>query len=123
MHITNIIRSCFVIVQVPLGVIPKNENKGSEMVDIMTEHHKYVPAVTFSVNHFINTTGESVTLQSAKFSPLIMGGDHLTAERARGAIRIRMNSDTPVKRLEGLIPVSEDWHAKLNMLEVYMLCV
>ena len=91
------------------------------MVDIMVEHHKYVPVVTTSVNHFINSTGESVTLQNAKFSPIIMGGDHLTAERARGAIRIRMNSDTPVKQLQGLIPISEDWHAKLNMLEVNCL--
>ena len=71
--------------------------------------------------HFINSTGESVTLQNAKFSPIIMGGDHLTAKRGRGAIRTRMNSDTPVKRLLGLIPISEDCHAKLNMFRVNCL--
>ena len=63
----------------------------------MIEHHKYIPVINTSVNHFINSTGESVTLQNAKFSPIIMGGDNLTAERARGATRITMNSDTPVK--------------------------
>lgn len=29
--------------KVPLGVIPKNENKRKEIVEIMEEMHKYVP--------------------------------------------------------------------------------
>ena len=88
------------------------------MVEIMAEHHKYVPVVTTVGEHLIDSTGEKVAIEKATFNPMFMSGDHLTAERGRGALRIRMNSDTQVKRLEGLIPVAKDWHAKLNLLEV-----
>ena len=33
----------FSFFQIPLGVILKNENKNDDMVEIMTEMHKYVP--------------------------------------------------------------------------------
>ena len=52
------------------------------------------------------------------FHPIIIGGDQLTASRARGAKKAKVHADSPVSRLEGLIPVAEDWHTKLNLLEV-----
>ena len=33
--------------QVPLGILPKNENKGEEMVEIVQHLHQYVPAVEY----------------------------------------------------------------------------
>ena len=35
--------SFFLILQVPLGVIPKNENKREEMTEIVEALHQYVP--------------------------------------------------------------------------------
>ena len=60
----------------------------------------------------------SVQVPRAKFHKILFGGDQLTAARARGAQRIRMNSTSPQEKLEGLIPCSEDWHTKLNQLGV-----
>ena len=88
------------------------------MVEIVTELHKYVPVITSIDDCTIDSTGDRVEVPKAKFCRILFGGDHLTAERGRGALRIRMNSDTPTKRLEGIEPVTEDWHAKLNLLQV-----
>ena len=52
------------------------------------------------------------------FHPIIIGGDPPTASRARGAKKAKVHADSPVSCLEGLIPVAEDWHTKLNLLEV-----
>ena len=39
--------------------------------------------------------------------------------RAReGGVRIRNNSTNDTDCLEGLLPISEDWHAKVDFLEV-----
>lgn len=48
----------------------------------------------------------------------VLGGDQLTATRARGCQRIRSNSTRGKDRLEGLVPVVEDWHAKVSILGV-----
>lgn len=42
----------------------------------------------------------------------------MTAACARGSQQIRSNSTRGKERLEGLVPVVEDWHAKLCLLEV-----
>ena len=49
----------------------------------------------------------------------------LTAKRARGAQHIRENSDRKRHRLEGIIPIIEDWHAKMCLVGVshyYLVC-
>lgn len=49
----------------------------------------------------------------------------LTAARARGSKDIRTNSIRGKDRLDGIVPVVEDWHAKVCFLEVctYYCCV
>ena len=42
----------------------------------------------------------------------------MTAKHARAGVRIRNNSMNSADRLEGLLPVAEDWHAKVFFLEV-----
>ena len=119
----------------------KNENRLDEMVDILATLHKYVPL------HEVTTQPEEtqekeLTTQSEEtqeeelttlseetqekeltvietLHKIIFGGDLLTAVRAKGAQRIRQNSERPVGRLEGFIPVAEDWHAKVALLEVH----
>lgn len=104
--------------QVPLGVLLKNENKGDDMVDIMSHLHQYVPAVEYTNKVFIPSTGEIVEVQHAAYHKVLFGGDQLTATRARGAQKTRVNSISPLARLDGLIPCAEDWHAKVNLLGV-----
>lgn len=88
------------------------------MVDIMSYLHQYVPAVEYTQSVFIPDTNESVQVQQAAFHQILFGGDQLTAARGRGAKRLRMNSISPLARLDGLIPCAEDWHTKLNLLSV-----
>ena len=49
---------------------------------------------------------------------IITGGDQLTVARSRSCKRIRSNSTRGRDRLEGLVPVVEDWHAKVSFLDV-----
>ena len=49
---------------------------------------------------------------------ILFGGDQLTVARARGAIRQRQTSETAMGMMEGLIPVVEDWHAKVCLISV-----
>ena len=82
----------------------KNENKYSEMIDIMSSLHQYVPVVEAPE---VNATTADVvkTPESEKVHPLLFAGDELTAARARGCQELRINSDTTTGRLKGLVPV------------------
>lgn len=112
------------------------------MVSICEDLHAYVP--TASSEHTVEVPGESeqVKVTIDKFhhtlfgrpldisrfahhglyvcflSQLILGGDQLTAARVRGSKRVRSNSQRGCDRLEGLVPVVEDWHAKGCFLTV-----
>lgn len=101
-----------------MSIIPKNENKGEEMVEIMDQLHKYVPLVEDSRQVHIPSLNKSVEVYSARSFPIILHGDFLTACRARGAQKARVNSDLPSCRLEGLVPAAADWHTKLKVLGV-----
>ena len=104
-------------IQVPLGVLPKNENLGDDMVDILLHLHQYVPLVQTTKSVHVPVTEEEVDVSQASFRRILLGGDQLTTARARAAIRSRVNSVTSATRLDGLI----DWHSKLNLLDVSKL--
>lgn len=87
------------------------------MVDILTHLHQYVPTVNYSQKKTIST-GETALEERATFHKILVGGDQLTVARARTAIKVKVNSETPTKKLSGIIPVVEDWHAKANFLSV-----
>ena len=108
-------------IQVPLGVLPKNENLGDDMVDILLHLHQYVPLVQTTKSVHVPVTEEEVDVSQASFRRILLGGDQLTTARARVAIRSRVNSVTSATRLDGLIPCAEDWHTKLNLLDVSKL--
>ena len=103
--------------QVPLGIQLKNELKHEDMVSIMDSLHDYVPTTCHEEERRIST-GDSVTSQKHSFHRVILGRDQLTTARAQGSQKIRMNSDTALDRLEGLLPVTEDWHTRLCLLVV-----
>ena len=107
-----------IIVQVPLGIIMKNENKTDEMVSILSQMHQYVPKQSERKTIHIPCTGDTEVVVSENLHHLLIGGDQLTSERIRGAQSLRQNSTTPTGRLDGFVPVSEDWHAKVCFMQV-----
>ena len=56
------------------------------------------------------------------YHQILLGGDQLTVARARGSVAVRADHIAHVcsrrDRLEGLLPVVEDWHAKQCLLKV-----
>ena len=78
-----------------------------EMVEIMSPLHL---TKEYNKEVFVEGAcgiGTSVNVQDAVLHPLLFGGDQLTAARARGAKRIKMNGISPITRLEGLIPCAK----------------
>lgn len=90
--------------QVTLGVLEKNENETSDMIDIKHHMHTFVPA---------HISKEKTSLQ-----PILCFGDLLTVERGLHAQEDRRNSRDPSSRFEGLIDVLADFHTFGNFLEV-----
>ena len=104
----------FAYMQVPLGVLPNNENTTEGMVEILEQMSGYVPEV--------QVTQESE--ETVPF-PLAMAGDMLTAARARTAQEVRVTS-LGKKALRSLFPFTADWHGKANFMEVrktWILCL
>ena len=83
-------------------MLEKNECDSSDMLDIIKYLYKYVP--------WNKKLGIPV--------PVLVGGDLLTVERMLHAIEDVRNSVTNKSRLEGVIPVLEDFHTLGNYLEV-----
>ena len=84
----------------------------------MEELHKYVPTATSLIEVQRPHSNENVEVTLDNFHYILMGGDQLTAVRARGSQRVCGNSCRPRDRLEGIIPVCEDWHAKGCLIKV-----
>ncbi len=103
--------------QVPVGVLLFNENKVDEMCKILDELHKYVPA---KKTHTEITLPDGGTLphDDYKLYQVLLGGDQLTVARVRGAVAIRSNHENAKDRLEGIVPVVEDWHARQVLMQV-----
>ena len=104
--------------QIPLGIILRNENKLDEMAEIMEHLHKYVPFETCTEQQFQLASGEELTIASNKMHHILIGGDQLTVARIRSVQEGLLNSNSPRERMEGIVPVVEDWHAKVIFLKV-----
>ena len=88
------------------------------MVDILSHLHRYVPMVEYTEDTVVPNTDTTVSVPKASVHPILIGGDQLTAARARSALKSKANEDKPSLRLEGFIPVAEDWHTKVIFLQV-----
>ena len=105
-------------IQIPLGVQLHNEQKTSEMVEIMAELHKYVPMQSKTLSYHEDDEETGARYEQQSLHRLLLGGDQLTCARARSAQRCRMNSECDSDALLGFIPCCEDWHAKVVLLTV-----
>ena len=88
------------------------------MIYIMEHLHKYVPTSTETVQIDLPKSNDKIDLTKTSFHTLLFGGDQLTAKRARGSQMIRSNSINSSEQINGLLPIPEDWHARLCLLEV-----
>lgn len=104
----------FTYIQVPLGVILKNENVVEDMIDILDKLHDYVPSI--HQNKVDIATQREVC--DDLMHEILFGGDQVTRKRAETAKEGRKNDTSLKKKLKGIIPVCEDWHTKKIFLEV-----
>ena len=74
---------------------------------LKTDQSEYVPLHG-------NDTDEQIVLES-----IFLDGDQLTEERARNVQWVFKDGDNVYDRLEGLDPTHADWHAKVNLYQVY----
>ena len=87
-------------------------------MSIMEHYQKYVPTKTSEEQYYDSYSNETIDLHGDSLHYLLFGGDQLTVERACGSKKIRNNSERGIERLEGLVPVVEDWHARVALLKV-----
>lgn len=96
--------------QIPLGVLPKDENKLEDMVCILEHIHGYVPTVEQERTIQDTRTGETSVVKEQLLHQVILAGDQLTVARARSCQRGRGNSDTSVLSSVVSYPlVSHQW--------------
>ena len=86
------------------------------MLQIMDNLHNYVPVK--STDEEIDISGSKLIVKREVLHQILCGGDQLTVSRLRGCQLIRMNSVSESTKLSGLLPVAEDWHTKVILLEV-----
>ena len=68
--------------------------------------------------NYTATGTRAVDVHVHSFSHIPFGGDQLTIARIRSSQRIQFNLENGDERLEGFIPVIEDWHTKMCFMEV-----
>ena len=91
------------------------------MVCIKEHLHQYVPTLKQERQVQLSPTTEREALHDHKFHRILLGGDRLTVARARSCQLGRGKSDSGISKLNGLIPVAEDWHAGVILLTVRTL--
>lgn len=96
----------------------KNEISHEDMIAIMTHLQQYVPCNSTEDEIINPMTNEPEKVYIDQFHYILFGGDQLTVERSAGGKKERNNESRGIDRLEGLIPVVEDWHAKVAFLKV-----
>lgn len=110
-------KSMYYTLQIPMGVLLHNENKLDEMSKILEHFMKYVPTLT-KEGEITLPNASKVPFDDTHFFTLLLGGDQLTATRIRGTQALRVTQDNACDRLQGLIPVVEDWHARMALVDV-----
>ena len=98
-------------------MILKNESKLDEMSSILEQFMKLVPTEPAEGLHVL-PNGSTVPYDNTQFFKILLGGDQLTVARVRGTQALRASEDKAVDRLEGVIPVVEDWHARMTLMIV-----
>ena len=97
--------------QVPLGVLDKNENKNEDMKSILAHLEQYVPVQSDSDIVSDPATDMEMEVFIDRFHYLLFGGDQLTVERATGTKEHNDNEWRGLDRLQGFLPPPRDEEA------------
>ena len=90
------------------------------MSHVLHNYMQFVPTVL--ANGFIVLpNGSRVLFDDTKFDPNLLGGDQLTVVRVRSTQALHDTLDSAVERYDGIVPVLEDWHARVILLQVCIL--
>lgn len=87
------------------------------MCKILEHCVKFVPTRP-AEGKYILPNGSILDFDDTRFFKILLGGDQLTVARVRGAQALRMSQDKAKDRLEGIVPVVEDWHARMTLMKV-----
>ena len=88
------------------------------MANILEEFHDtYVPSMALE-GCITLPDGSTRTFDNSQFHNVLLGSDQLTVARARGAANLRSSHARSVHRLDGIVPVVEDWHARMTLMKV-----
>lgn len=80
-----------------------------------------VPTVEMEGHHKL-PNGSEIDFDHSRFPPILFGGDQLTVARIRGVQALGDTHPKRVDRFEGLVPVLEDWHARMTVMMVNTMC-
>ena len=100
-----------------MGIIQENENDINGMCRILEKLHEYVPQQSETEKTLLEN-GIEIEYETYKFCHLVMAGDQLTCARIRGAQAVRSHGDNNLEKLNGFVPATMDWHAKVTLLKV-----
>ena len=89
------------------------------MYSIMKSLHQYVPKKTHRLTFHLPE--EEFVVDEDSYHRILLGGDQLTTCRSRGARSVRRRDDATSERFNGLIPVTEDWHARMTLMRVSII--
>ena len=67
---------------------------------------------------YMMSNGTVISYDDTRFWEVLFGGDQLTVARIRGTQALRDTEETARDRLEGIIPVVEDWHTRMTFMKV-----
>ena len=104
-----------------MGVLPHSEINYEDVIKVLEIVQGYAPSIDVERELVVPDQSDGATtirLEDKQYAVSLVGGDQLTVARIRGAQKIRGNSETSEQRFGGLLPVAEDWHAKMCLLEV-----
>jgi len=89
----------------------------------MDQIHQYVPTQTNDVTTTFEDTGEIMTYTEYNFHPICCTGDQLTVACERTAQSVRHHSEDELERLEGLVPIVDDWHTNMTLVKVLIIII
>ena len=101
----------------PLGILLHNENKLDEMSHILHHYMQLFPTVEAD-DFLILANGSKIPFDDTRFDTKLLGGDQLTVVRVRSTQALCDTLDSAVQRFDGIVPVVEDWHTRVILLQV-----
>ena len=90
------------------------------MCTILDKLHEYIPKQC-ETEKVLLENGVEMEYNNYKFCHLILAGDQLTSARIRGAQALRSHGDNSLEKLNGLVPATMDWHARVTLLKVFLM--